>query len=277
MHIKRGIRIGLAALFITLGIILVSSCGGGFTVTFVDTLRPPAKEPVKKKPPAPVEKEKPPEPAQEPEIKVEEPKTEVVASEEETVVVADEKQSENQQEKNQLAEEGSTETAPQEPTVTEKPEQRTEQPAPVEKKPKQKKEESAPVQKKPSVEKGKEQKVAKETEKITTGEKKKTKPPKTKKKESQKNAVSITGIVRLEKNTFYITEPESKKRYKLVGLKKEEEAILKKLIGKQAEFELRIVSTEAKKADNAQLVKILKEVPQVKSETEEPAPKKKKK
>jgi len=109
-----------------------------------------------------------------------------------------------------------------------------------------------------------EQKIAKEKEK-------KTKPS-----EAKKETVTITGIVSLRKNTFYITELESKKRYKLVGLKKEEEALLKKLIGKQADFELRIVSTEAKKAYNAQLEKILIDVKPVENKSEEPTPKKKK-
>jgi len=243
MHTKRVIRIGLSALFIALGVILVNSCGGSFTVTLIDTLRPPAKEPVKQKPPAPVEKEKPQKPAQEPEIKVEEPKTEIVVSEETKATEKPEKSVSEETESVEVAAEGQEETESPErtgdstgekPSVSEEPEQKDEQ------------------------------KIAKEKEK-------KTKPS-----EAKKETVTITGIVSLRKNTFYITELESKKRYKLVGLKKEEEALLKKLIGKQADFELRIVSTEAKKAYNAQLEKILIDVKPVENKSEEPTPKKKK-
>ncbi len=296
MHIKRGFGIYLAALFITLGIILVSSCGGGFTVTFVDTLRPPAKEPVKKKPPEPVVKEKPPATAEEP--KVEEPKTEVVVSEKEQAAGEEDKETSAQEPKVTEAPEKSVseETKPVEvaaegPARTEGPEGTGEQeeaegpegigdstgekPA-VSEEQKQKSEtvknKEEVSKEKPSVEKGEEQKIAKEKEKKKTDENQKTKPP-----EIKKEVVTITGIVSLRKNTFYITELESKKLYKLVGLKKEDEAMLKKLIGKQADFELRIVSTEAKRAYNAQLVKIAEEKLDSKGEVEDTSPKKEKK
>jgi len=110
MHTKRVIRIGLSALFIALGVILVNSCGGSFTVTLIDTLRPPAKEPVKQKPPAPVEKEKPQKPAQEPEIKVEEPKTEIVVSEETKATEKPEKSVSEETESVEVAAEGQEET-----------------------------------------------------------------------------------------------------------------------------------------------------------------------
>ena len=249
MHIKRGIRTGLTVLFIILNVILVISCGGSFTVTFVDTLRPPVKEPEKQKPPEPVEKTKPPEPVQEPEIKIEEPEPKIVVSEEDTTSTAGEEQAESPEEKQPATEEESKEKTAQEPAVTEKQKEKKEQEQKVE----------------PVKEKEKEKQN-------TTDNEKKTKPP-----EAKKEDVTITGIVSLRKNIFYITDTEHKKRYKLVGLKKEDEVLLKKFIGKQVDLELRIVSTEAKKAYNAQLVKLLSEVPDKEDGEEEPLKKDKKK
>ncbi len=271
MRIKWIIRIGLAALFITLGIILVSSCGGSFTISFVDTLRPPAKAPEKQTPPKTVEKEEPKAPA-------EEPKTDIAVSEEpkateepeESAVVSEE----TEQAEGAVGQPTEVEdSAAKKPSATQEQEQKEEATAPVEKKPEQtpekvkqneqkQKTETVKAEEEKAAEKGEEQKTAKE----------RTKPPETK-----ENAVSIAGVVSLRKNTFYITELESEKRYKLVGLKKEEEEILRKLIGKQANFELAIVSTEAKKAYNAQLVKILDEKEETKGQTEETVQKKEKK
>jgi len=278
MGIKKGIIIILQALFMLFGIMLISNCTGGFTVTFGNVVRSPSQEPVIEKPPERVEKEKPPErvrterppaPPEQPEA-AEEPAEETRSPEEKHIKapVTEEKVEEIKTEQ-----EAPAQTAEQ-PAITEEKivtEEKAEEKAPVEEKVKEK----APVE-----EKAEEKAEKKEKSEKEIGEEQK---PKEKEKEQQivkeqkpaekkENTAAVKGIVSLEKNIFYITDVESKKRYKLVGLKKEEKYMLKKLIGSEVSLELKIVSTESKKAYIAQLLRMIEEEVQPKEKADVTTP-----
>jgi len=78
--------------------------------------------------------------------------------------------------------------------------------------------------------------------------------------EQKKEGVIIEGNVRLEKNNYYVLDLQSHNRYMLVGLTKEEKNRLNNLLNSTVRIELRIISTQPKKAYNAQLIKILEEI-----------------
>jgi hypothetical protein len=96
------------------------------------------------------------------------------------------------------------------------------------------------------------------------------------KEEKSKEKIAIKGTVLLEKNHFYVVVPGRAKRYRLVGLKKEQKDRLNKLQRKLVRFEIQVVSTESAKFDNAQLIKIGKVVtPQQEVAKEKPSSEKK--
>jgi mannose/fructose/N-acetylgalactosamine-specific phosphotransferase system component IIB len=97
------------------------------------------------------------------------------------------------------------------------------------------------------------------------------------KEEKSKEKIAIKGTVLLEKNHFYVVVPGRAKRYRLVGLKKEQKDRLNKLQRKLVRFEIQVVSTESAKFDNAQLIKIGKVVTPPQEVAKETAPKEEKK
>jgi hypothetical protein len=68
---------------------------------------------------------------------------------------------------------------------------------------------------------------------------------------------SITGHLEKNKNQYVLTDPKSGVSYRLVGLKKAEEAQLSRYVGKTVTVRLVVKSTESAKAHIAQLVAIL--------------------
>ena len=64
----------------------------------------------------------------------------------------------------------------------------------------------------------------------------------------------VAGILTVEKNHFYIVPPEKGVWYRLVGLKKEEKAVLMKFKGKTITAEIKILTLESPKAYNTQLI-----------------------
>jgi uncharacterized protein YceK len=75
--------------------------------------------------------------------------------------------------------------------------------------------------------------------------------------ETEAEELIVEGIIIVEKNDLYISDPESEKRYRLVGLKKDEKNMLKKLKGNKVCLEIKVVSTESKKAYNAELIRMI--------------------
>jgi len=138
--------------------------------------------------------------------------------------------------------------------------------------------EATPLEKKTTEKKAQEEKIEKaeppeekETEKEKPAEEKKTEekiakvtPPekdeaeeKATSEETQPEEISIEGVVNIDKNQYYISDPESGIQYKLVGLNKEEMKRLKKMKGKTVNLEIKVVSTESENTFNAQLVRFL--------------------
>jgi hypothetical protein len=68
---------------------------------------------------------------------------------------------------------------------------------------------------------------------------------------------SITGHLEKNKNQYVLTDTKSGVSYRLVGLKKAEEAQLSRYVGKTVTVRLVVKSTESAKAHIAQLVAIL--------------------
>ncbi|KPJ82761.1 MAG: hypothetical protein AMS17_18750 [Spirochaetes bacterium DG_61] len=73
----------------------------------------------------------------------------------------------------------------------------------------------------------------------------------------QPEEITIEGVLSIDKNNYYISDPESGIQYKLVGLNKEEMKRLKKMKGKNVSLEIQVVSTESEKVFNAQFVRFL--------------------
>lgn len=112
--------------------------------------------------------------------------------------------------------------------------------------------ESTPLEKKTTEKKAQEEKIAKGTppEKDEAEEKATS-------EETQPEEISIEGVVNIDKNHYYISDPESGIQYKLIGLNKKEIKRLKKMKGKTVNLELKVVSTESENTFNAQLVRFL--------------------
>ncbi len=112
--------------------------------------------------------------------------------------------------------------------------------------------ESTPLEKKTTEKKAQEEKIAK----ITTPETDEAEEKATS-EETQPEEISIEGVVNIDKNHYYISDPESGIQYKLVDLNKEEMKRLKKMKGKTVNLEIKVVSTESENTFNAQLVRFL--------------------
>jgi hypothetical protein len=68
---------------------------------------------------------------------------------------------------------------------------------------------------------------------------------------------SISGLLEKNKNQYVLTDTKSGVSYRLVGLKKAEEAQLSRYVGKTVTVRLVVKSTESAKVHIAQLVVIL--------------------
>ena len=112
--------------------------------------------------------------------------------------------------------------------------------------------ESTPLEKKTTEKKAQEEKIAKGTppEKDEAEEKATS-------EETQPEEISIEGVVNIDKNHYYISDPESGIQYKLIGLNKKEIKRLKKMKGKTVNLELKVVSTESENTFNEQGVTIV--------------------
>jgi mannose/fructose/N-acetylgalactosamine-specific phosphotransferase system component IIB len=75
--------------------------------------------------------------------------------------------------------------------------------------------------------------------------------------EKQPEEITIKGVLSIDKNIYYISDPESGIQYKLVGLNKKDMKRLKKMKGKNVSVEIQVVSTESEKFINAQFVRFL--------------------
>jgi mannose/fructose/N-acetylgalactosamine-specific phosphotransferase system component IIB len=75
--------------------------------------------------------------------------------------------------------------------------------------------------------------------------------------EKQPEEITIEGVLSIDKNIYYISDPESGIQYKLVGLNKEDMKRLKKMKGKNVSVDIQVVSTESEKVINAQFVRFL--------------------
>ena len=74
----------------------------------------------------------------------------------------------------------------------------------------------------------------------------------------QKSATaSITGRLEKDKNHFVLTDARSGVSYRVVGLKKADEARLSPYVGRTVTVQLKVISTESAKTHIAQLVAIL--------------------
>ena len=124
---------------------------------------------------------------------------------------------------------------------------------PLEKKTTEKKAQEEKIEKaEPPEEKKTEEKIAK----VTTPETDEAEEKATS-EETQPEEISIEGVVNIDKNHYYISDPESGIQYKLIGLNKKEIKRLKKMKGKTVNLEIKVVSTESENTFNAQLVRFL--------------------
>lgn len=112
--------------------------------------------------------------------------------------------------------------------------------------------ESTPLEKKTTEKKAQGEKIAK----VTPPEKDEAEE-KTTSEETLPEEISIEGVVNIDKNHCYISDPESGIQYKLVGLNKEEMKRMKKMKGKTVNLEIKVVSTESENTLNAQFVRFL--------------------